>query len=112
MKYFFFFAVVLAANAFSAEWYAHGKGYEKCSNLDGGVQVCREIFTNNDTYCYGKERVWIQPYRKLISVINLNHKCQHHGWAKFRLVDGTWLWKCYLNDREMEDTACKGFSKR
>jgi hypothetical protein len=112
MKYFLFFAVVLAANVFSADWYARGKGHEKCMNLEDGIQICREIFTNNDTYCYGKERVWIWPERRLVSVRNLNHKCEHHGWAKFLMSDGKWVWKCYLNNREMEDSACKGFSKR
>jgi len=109
MKYVLF--LILAANAFSAEWYARGKAHEKCMNLESGVLVCREIFTKNNTYCYGKERAWLED-RRLISVRNLNHKCEYHGWAKFRLVDGTWMWKCYLNNREMQDADCKGFWKR
>jgi len=117
--------LILAASAFSADWYAK-KGYEKCMNTDEGFLVCREDYVNN--YCYGKERTWSNHNRgmtwydrgeermwfdrKLIAVRNLNHKCEYHGWSKFKLIDGSWIWQCYLNNREVKDEDCKGFWRR
>jgi hypothetical protein len=103
-----FFVAVFAVSAFSADWYARGNAYEKCMYMEDGILVCRENYVRD--YCYGKEKAWLG--RKLISVRNLNHKCEYNGWTRFRLVDDTWIWKCYLNNREMEDSACKGFRKR
>jgi hypothetical protein len=48
----------------------------------------------------------------LIAVRNLNSKCEYHGWSRFKLVDGSWVWKCFQNNREAEDAGCKGFTKR
>jgi len=103
-----FFLVIFAVNVFSADWYGRGNSYEKCMNMEGGILVCREDYVKD--YCYGKERVW--QGRKLIAVRNLNSKCENNGWARFRLPDGTWMWKCYRNNREMQDADCKGFRKR
>lgn len=113
------------SNAF-AQWYAKGKGYEKCMNTADGFLVCREDYVND--FCYGKERTWSNHVRermwydrdvekawfdrKLIAVRNLNSKCEYHGWSKFKLINDTWVWQCYLNNSEREDSACKGFTKR
>jgi hypothetical protein len=121
----FFLTIILAANAFAANWNAKGK-YEKCMETEDGFFICRENFVNN--FCYGKERIWInhrreKPFldrneekvwynRTLVAVRNLNSKCEYHGWSKFKHTDGTWGWKCYLNNREMQDSSCKGFTKR
>jgi hypothetical protein len=121
------FMFVLATNVFCAQWYAK-KGYEKCMFTENGFLVCREDYVND--FCYGKERMWSgyarkKPWydsdknqekawfdKKLIAVRNLNYKCEYHGWTKYRLPDGKWAWKCYLNSREMKDDDCKGFTKR
>jgi len=58
-----FLIFILAANAFSAGWYAKGKGYEKCMDTADGFLVCRENYVNN--YCYGKERMWINNVRNM-----------------------------------------------
>ncbi|MCL2100109.1 MAG: hypothetical protein FWH22_00145 [Fibromonadales bacterium] len=118
--------IVLAANAFSAGWYARGKGYEKCMNTEDGFLICRENFVND--FCYGKERMWTNHGRgrvwyhtgqerewfdrKLISVRNLNHKCEYHGWSRFRVTDDKWAWQCYLNNNATQDDDCRGFRKR
>jgi len=120
--------IFLIANAFSADgWYAWRQGYEKCrDDVQNKLWICREDYVNN--FCYGKERVWRASKREqlmfdrnrewvwfdrdLIAVRNLNSKCEYHGWARFKLVDGSWKWQCYFNNREREDAACKGFTKR
>ncbi|MDR2580143.1 MAG: hypothetical protein LBC85_04020 [Fibromonadaceae bacterium] len=125
MKLLFFIAI-FTANAFSAGWYAVGKAHEKCLDIKDGFLVCRENYVND--FCYGKERAWLNNKRektwldrgeektwfdrKLVSVRNLNHKCEYHGWAKYKLADGKWEWKCYINNREAQDSDCKGFRKR
>lgn len=102
--------VILAVNAFS-QWYAKGKSYEKCMNTSDGFLVCRENYVND--FCYGKERVWTDDNNRiLVSVRNLNAKCEYNGWARFRLADGKWVWQCYRNNRAMQDENCKGYRKR
>ena len=100
--------IVFATNAFSAEWYAKGKGYEKCMKTEDGFLVCREDYVND--FCYGKERIWLE--RKLVAARILNYKCEYHGWSRFRLVNDKWAWQCYLNSKEAKDEDCKGFRKR
>ncbi|MDR2732658.1 MAG: hypothetical protein LBB36_05510 [Fibromonadaceae bacterium] len=128
MKHFLFFVAVWAVNAFSAGWYVRTAGYEKCMDTEDGFLVCREDYIVEKNYCYGKERTWSGHSRKkpmydrnqervwfdrvLIAVRNLNHRCEYHGWTRLKLADGTWVWKCYLNNREMQDSNCKGFTKR
>jgi hypothetical protein len=111
----------------SGGWYAWRDGYEKCrDDVVNGHWICREDYVKD--FCYGKERVWLSQVRekllydrnytkvwidrRLIAVRNLNHKCEYHGWSKFKMEDGTWKWQCYQNNREMEEPACKGFTKR
>jgi hypothetical protein len=125
MKNILFFMAVFAANAAFAQWYST-TGYEKCMDTADGLWICREDYVNN--FCYGKERTWINNKRErvflnrgetmlwydryLVAVRNLNYKCEYHGWSRFRLADGSWGWKCYQNNREAEDSSCKGFTKR
>lgn len=125
---FLFFALLLAVNSFAAEWYASGNGTEKCFGPENGILICREVYKDKENYCYGKERVWSGFTREkpmfdrnrrsgwfdknLIFAGNLNYKCEYHGWARFRVKDGFWEWKCYLNNREAKDADCKGFTKR
>lgn len=95
-------------------------------NAENGFLICREDYVKD--FCYGKERTWInkpreKPFldrneqkvwydKEMVAVRNLNNKCEYHGWSKFKFTDGTWGWKCYLNNREMQDSDCKGFTKR
>ena len=124
---FLFFAFFLTTNGFAAGWYSNGPGSEKCYGPENGILVCREIFKESDNFCYGKERVWSGFIRerimydrnwkmgwydkKLIFVANLSRKCEYHGWARRRLENDSWTWKCYINNREAKDEDCKGFTK-
>jgi len=117
--------IILAVSAFSAEWYARGKGYEKCMDAGNGFIICRENYVNN--FCYGKERMWSNNRRtttwydrgverewfdrKLLSVRNLNHKCEYHGWSEFKLENDKWVFQCYLNNNARNEEDCKGFRK-
>ena len=119
-------AIILSVNAFSAEWYANGPGYEKCTDSEEGFWICREDYVND--FCYGKERIWTNTHRNmrmydrgeervwlkrnLVAVRNLNSKCEYDGWSKFKLADGKWRWQCYRNNREMKDEDCVGFGKK
>ncbi|MCL2284724.1 MAG: hypothetical protein FWC26_15520 [Fibromonadales bacterium] len=118
-------ATILAASVFAGEWYAKGKSYEKCMELETGFLICRENYVNN--FCYGKERVWTNYIRrkpmydrgeerewferKLVAVMKLNNKCEYHGWSKFKQADDKWAWQCYINNRPVKDEDCKGFWK-
>jgi hypothetical protein len=127
-----FLAILLLAGAAFAQsassgWYAWRNGYEKCrDDVANGLWICREDYVNN--FCFGKERVWKSQAREkhvydrnaeriwfdrtLIAVRNLNAKCEYHGWSRFKIADGSWKWQCYVVNKEMEDSACKGFRKR
>ncbi|MDR0518076.1 MAG: hypothetical protein LBH25_13645 [Fibromonadaceae bacterium] len=111
------------------EWYSWRNGYELCKDdLVNGHWICREDYVKEKNFCYGKERVWLSQARerllydrneerlwfdrRLVAVRNLSRRCEYHGWARYLQANGTWKWQCYIKNREMEDKACKGFTKR
>jgi len=78
-----------------------GDFIKEIENEVGKIEVYIKV---RDNKCVDKMRAYKNG--RLISVYSIDKDCKKHGWGEH-----SGFWWCYINGREMEDSACKGFKK-